>query len=69
MTIDLIYFNDNIRCYRHGIVERRFKRLGWREIQNTNNYYGSNLIRINNINFFRKDLNDFCFYSGTVPSS
>ena len=35
MPIDCVYFNDDIRCYRDGTVERLFKRKGWCVVKNT----------------------------------
>jgi len=48
--IDCVYFNDYIRCFRDGRVERidkRFKNPKWRIIENTDNENGYNDIKIN----------------------
>jgi len=43
MSIDCVYFTDNIRCYRDGTVERyltRRKKPGWFVVKNTANHKG-----------------------------
>jgi hypothetical protein len=59
--IDLVYYNDDIRCYRNGVVERLFKK-GWRVVKNTSNDgRGYNQIRINGRKIFRHRIIAFCF--------
>ena len=46
MRTNLVYFNDVIRCYRDGTVERFFKNKDWRVVENTANNGGYNQIKI-----------------------
>jgi hypothetical protein len=62
--IDCIYYNDDISCYRNGVVERldkRFKPPKWKEVENTDNHDGYNSIGINGKNILRHRLIAFCF--------
>jgi len=60
--IDCVYYNDFIRCYRSGRVERLFKRKGWTLVENTaNNGNGYNQIKINGKMIFRHRIIAFCF--------
>jgi len=66
MTIDCVYYNDFIRCYRDGVVERlnkSFKPPKWTIVENTANdgNDGYNQIRINGKNIYRHRLITFCF--------
>jgi len=64
MTIDCVYFNDYIRCFRDGRVERldkRFKNPKWRIIENTDNENGYNDIKINGVDIKRHRLMAYCF--------
>jgi hypothetical protein len=27
--INCVYFNENVRCYSNGIIERKYKKNGW----------------------------------------
>ena len=60
--INLIYYNDELRCYRDGVVERKFKTKGWQQVKITANCNGYNLIGINNKKpVFRQRLIAYCF--------
>ena len=60
--INLIYYNDYIRVYRNGNVERLFKNKGWQIVENVaNNSYGYNRIRIDKKIILRHRLVAFCF--------
>ena len=59
--IDCIYYNDTIRCYRNGIVERYWKRKGWKIVENTGNNNGYNQLCINKKKIRRHRLIAFCF--------
>lgn len=60
--IDCVYYNDDIRCYRDGRVERWFKNCYWRIVENTSNSNnGYNNVRINNKMIMRHRLIAFCF--------
>jgi len=59
--IDLIYYNDELRCYRNGQVERKFKRKGWKIVENTDINKGYNLIKINKTLIRRHRLIAYCF--------
>jgi len=63
--IDCIYYNDFIRCYRDGKVERlnkNFKPPKWKEVENTDNDgHGYNTININGKHIFRHRIIAFCF--------
>jgi hypothetical protein len=58
--IDCVYFTPEIRCYRDGSVERRF-RSEWRIIENTDNCNGYNTIRVNKKLIRRHRIIAFCF--------
>lgn len=60
--IDCVYYNNAIRCYRDGRVERLFKRKGWKCVENTaNDGKGYNHIKINKLIILRHRLIAFCF--------
>jgi hypothetical protein len=59
--IDLIYYNEFIRCYRNGKVERLFKKKGWKVVKNTDNNGGYNIIGIDNKIILRHRLIAYCF--------
>jgi hypothetical protein len=60
--IEVVYYNDKIRCFRNGVVERLFKRKGWTIVENTaNSNDGYNQIGINGKNIYRQRLLAFCF--------
>jgi len=59
--IDCVYYNDVIRCYRDGRVERWFKRKGWIIVENTDNSNGYNQFSIGNKLVRRHRLLAFCF--------
>jgi hypothetical protein len=65
MTIDCVYYNDFIRCFRNGRVERinrQRPKNGWSEVENTaNTHDGYNEIRINDKMIKRHRLLAFCF--------
>jgi len=64
MTIDCIYYNDFIRCFRDGRVERinrQRPKNGWYEVENIANNHGYNRIRINGITIERHRILAFCF--------
>lgn len=58
---DCKYYNEFIRCYPCGKVERCFKRKGWCKVENTNNNGGYNQIKINGKIILRHRLIAFCF--------
>ena len=60
MTIDCIYYNDKIRCFRDGGVERFWKK-GWNIVENNDNHNGYNVVGINGKMIFRHRLIAFCF--------
>ena len=60
--IDCVYYNDTIRCYRDGNVERLFRNKYWRIVENTaNSGNGYNTIGINDKDIRRHRLIAFCF--------
>lgn len=59
--IDVVYYNDYIRCYKTGVVERLFRGCYWREVDNTANQNGYNSINIDNKMILRHRLIAFCF--------
>ena len=59
--IDCIYYNDTLRCYRNGVVERYWKRKGWTIVENTGNKDGYNQLCINNKMIKRHRIIAFCF--------
>jgi len=58
---DFNYYNDEIRCYRDGKVERKFKKKGWKIVENNDNHYGYNVIEINKKKILRHRLIAYCF--------
>jgi|TARA_R110000868_G_scaffold126261_1_gene333242 transcriptional antiterminator len=67
MTIDCVYFNDYIRCYRDGRVEKYYKKKcrwgdkGWNIVENTDSCNGYNRIELDGKNIMRHKLIKFCF--------
>jgi hypothetical protein len=68
MTIDLVYYNEYIRCYRDGKVEKYYKKgnqfgdEGWNIVKNTaNTSNGYNTIEIDDKRIRRQRLIKFCF--------
>lgn len=61
--IDCVYYNDEIRCYRDGRVERYWKQYLkiWKPVENTANCYEYNSIHINDKKIKRHRLIAFCF--------
>jgi len=63
--IDCVYYNDYVRCYRDGRVERLHRKRinqGWREIRNIkNNNRGYNRITIDYRMILRQRLLAYCF--------
>ncbi len=60
--IDTVYYNDEIRCFRNGVVERLYYHKYWRIVENTgNNIKGYNLIKINEKTIRRHRLIAYCF--------
>jgi hypothetical protein len=60
--IDCVYYNDKIRCYKNGVVERWWRGKFWKLIENTaNNNNGYNNIGIDNKMIKRHRLIAFCF--------
>ena len=63
--IDLVYYNDDIRCYRDGRVERlnqNYKPAKWTIVENTANHSGEyNKIGINGKFILRHRLLAYCF--------
>jgi len=62
--IDCVYFNDDIRCYRDGVVERyltRRKKPGWFVVKNTASSYGYNTIGVDVKNIRRNRMIAWCF--------
>ena len=61
----VIYYNDDIRCYYDGRVERLFrpncKNPEWKLVENVDNDYGYNRIGINKKMIKRHRLLAFCF--------
>ena len=60
----VVYYNDYIRCYYDGKVERldyRYKNPEWKIVENVDNKYGYNAININNKMIRRHRLIAFCF--------
>ena len=62
---DCVYFNDNIRCYRDGTVERYWywlKKPAWRVVPNTANNNGIyNQVNVGDKKIKRHRLIAFCF--------
>jgi len=62
--IGVVYYNDFIRCFRDGVVERidkRYKNPKWTIVENTNNHIGYNVIGINGKKILRQRLLAYCF--------
>jgi hypothetical protein len=60
--IDTIYYNDELRCFRNGVVERLYYHKYWRIVENTvNTGDGYNEIKINGKNIRRHRLIAYCF--------
>jgi hypothetical protein len=60
--IDCVYFNDKIRCYRNGVVERFWRNKYWKVVENNaNNGDGYNTIKINGKMIKRHRLLAYCF--------
>ena len=63
--INLVYFNDNIRCYRDGRVERYLywhKKPFWQIVPNTANHTdGYNQVNVDGKAIFRHRIITFCF--------
>jgi hypothetical protein len=62
--IDCVYYNDNIRCFRDGRVERLnkiFKPSKWKEVENTTFHNRYNSININYKPILRHRIIAFCF--------
>ena len=60
--IDCIYYTDDIRCYKNGVVERLFRNKYWKIVENTNNNgRGYNIITINGKKIRRHRLLAYCF--------
>ena len=58
---DFNYYNDEIRCYRDGRVERKFKNKGWTIVENIDNKEGYNVIKINKKLILRHRIIAYCF--------
>ena len=61
MTIDCVYYTPELRCYRDGRVERFWRNMYWKEVENTDNHIGYNKIKINGKMIYRHRLIAFCF--------
>ena len=65
MPIDCVYFNDYIRCYRDGKVERYWywlKKPAWRVVPNTANNNGVyNSVNVGDKKIKRHRIIAFCF--------
>jgi len=65
MSIDCVYFNDTIRCYRSGVVERYWhwlKKPFWRVVENTDtDKKGYNRVNVDKKMVYRHRLIAFCF--------
>ena len=65
MPIDCVYFNDYIRCYRDGKVERYWywlKKPAWRVVPNTaNNNVVYNSVNVGDKKIKRHRIIAFCF--------
>jgi len=63
--IDLVYYNDYIRCYRDGVVERlnkHYKPAKWTIVKNTANHSkGYNQLKVNKKLCYRQRLIAYCF--------
>lgn len=61
MPVNCIYFTPEIRCYRDGSVERLFRGLKWKIMENKDNHNGYNTININNKMTLRHRIIAHCF--------
>jgi hypothetical protein len=60
--IDTVYYNDELRCHRNGVVERFWRNKYWQIVDNnSNNSKGYNVIKINNKMIKRHRLIAYCF--------
>jgi|LakMenEpi03Aug12_release.lakeMendotaPanAssembly.Ray.scaffolds.fasta_scaffold1303928_1 hypothetical protein len=59
--IDTVYYNDELRCSRNGVVERFYRNCYWKIVENNSNNNGYNQIKINNKMILRHRLIAFCF--------
>ncbi len=59
--IDTVYYNDEIRCHRNGVVERFWKNKYWKIVENNSNAGGYNLLGINRKTILRHRLIAYCF--------
>jgi hypothetical protein len=59
--IDTVYYNDELRCHRNGVVERFWRNKYWKIVENNSSGYGYNHIRINNKMIKRHRLIAYCF--------
>ena len=55
------YYNDDIRCYKNGVVERFYRNCYWKVVENNDNCKGYNEIRINGKLIKRHRLIAYCF--------
>ena len=68
--IDLVYFTEDVRCYRDGRVEKfygahnapRIKRGKWCEVENDPNHNGYNHVNIPGKQVLRHRMIAFCFH-------
>ena len=59
---DFNYYNDELRCYRDGVVERFWRKKGWTIVENTANHNdGYNSIGINKKMIRRHRIIAYCF--------
>lgn len=59
--IDVVYYNDETRCFRNGVVERFWYNQYWRIVKNSPSVNGYNRIDINGKRIYRHRLIAFCF--------
>ncbi len=59
--IDTVYYNDELRCFRNGVVERFWRNKYWKIVENTGNENGYNSIKINGKTIKRHRLMAYCF--------
>ena len=59
--IDCVYYNNELRCYRDGRVERLYGKSNWLIGKHNNNDNGYNKVVINKIPIRRHRLIAFCF--------
>ena len=55
------YYNEFIRCYRNGKVERFYRNCYWKVVENTDNNKGYNCISINGKMILRHRIIAYCF--------